>query len=147
MPDYGSGAGACIAAFTVSAASLVAPRFVVVEGATPGHAFVRVTRPDGMVHTVPLASFLNEAAMAWRRTPPGFDKSVFGAYAEHMAAFSRAYYPNEAKLLAIDGAKAYLSPGGLLTLLKAKVHVTAKQSKMSYILQAGHPQCFWPVPA
>lgn len=136
MPDFASGAGACTAAFTVSAAGLVAPHFVVVEGATPGHAFVRVTRPDGTVHTVPLASFLNDAAMAWRRTPPGFDKSVFDVYAEHMATFFGAYYPKEAKLLAIDGAKVHLSPGGLLTLLNANVHVIAEPSKMSHILQA-----------
>ncbi|KAK1865914.1 hypothetical protein I4F81_008436 [Pyropia yezoensis] len=136
MPDFASGAGACTAAFTVSAAGTVAPHFIVVEGATPDHAFVRVTDPHGKVCTVPLASFLNDSAVAWRRTPPGFDKSVFDVYAEHIATFLRSYYPKEAKLLAVNGAKVHLSPGGLLTLLRANVRVIAEPSKMSHILEA-----------
>ncbi|KAK1857633.1 hypothetical protein I4F81_000249 [Pyropia yezoensis] len=96
---------------------------------------LRIVSPR-QVCTVPLASFLNDCAVAWRRTPPGFDKSVFDVYAEHIATFRRSYYPKEAKLLAVDGAKVRLSPGGLLTLLRANVHVIAEPSKMSHILQA-----------
>lgn len=56
MPEFASAAGACTAAFTVSAAGLVAPHFVVVEGPSPGHAFVRITGPDMVGRNVPLAS-------------------------------------------------------------------------------------------
>lgn len=136
MLDFVSGAGACTAAFTVSAAGMEAPHIVVVKPATPGHTLVRVTRPDGTVQTVPLAKFLNGAAMARRRTPPGSEKSVFDVYVEHMAAFIRAYYSKEAKLLAIDGSKVHLLLGGLLTLLKKNAHVIAEPSKRSHIWQS-----------
>lgn len=66
--------------------------------------------------------------MVWRRSLPGFDRGVF--------AFMRSYYPDEANILAIDGAKVHLSPGGLLTLLSANVHVVAEPSKISHVLQA-----------
>lgn len=143
LPDFASGAGACTAAFTVSAAGMVAPHFVVVKGANPGHAFVLVSGPDGASRVVPLASLLNDSAVVWRRTPPGFDKNMFDVYAEHIATFMTAYYPEEAKLLGVDGAKVHLSPGGLLTLLRAIVHVIAEPSKMSHALQALHtPSAF-----
>lgn len=61
---------------------------------------------------------------------------MFDVYAERMAALSRAYYRTEARLLAVDGIKVHLSPGGLLMLLKANVHVIGEPSKMSHIWQA-----------
>lgn len=136
MPHFASGAGACTAAFTVSAAGMVAPHFVVVEGANPGHAFVRVSGPDGASRVVPLASLLNDSAVVWRRTPHVSEKNVFDVYAEQIATFMKAYYPEEEKLLAADGAKVHLSPGGLLTFLRAIVQVIAEPSKMSHDLQA-----------
>jgi len=72
----------------------------------------------------------------WRRSPPGFDKVVFDVWAEHFAAFARSNYPQEDKLSSFDGAQVHLSPAGLLTLLRANVHVIAEPSQMSHILQA-----------
>lgn len=115
---------------------MVAPQSVVVEGKVSGYAFVRVTDPHGSVRTRPLASFLNDGALVWRRSPPGFNKSVIDVYAEHLATFMRSFYPTEAKVLALDRAKVHLSPSGLLTPLRANVHVVAEPSKMSHILQA-----------
>jgi len=74
--------------------------------------------------------------VVWRRPPPGFDKVVFEVWAEHFAAFARSYYPQEDKILSLKGAKVHLSPAGLLTLLRANVHVIAEPSQMSHILQA-----------
>jgi len=120
----------------VSAAGLEAPHFVVVDGQVPGYAFVSVTQPDGSTRDKALAAYLNDGAIVWRRSPPGFTTAVFDVWAEQFAEFARSYYPEEAKILSLDGAKVHLSPTGLLTLLRANVHVIAEPSKMSHILQA-----------
>lgn len=91
MQDFSLGEGACTAVFTLSAAGMVAPHVVVVGGATPGHATVRVTQPSGQVDTVALASFLNDSALVWWRTPPGLDTGVLGIHAEHIASFMRSF--------------------------------------------------------
>jgi len=52
------------------------------------------------------------------------------------AKFSRSCFPNEDKILSLDGAKVHLSTAGLLTLLRARVHVVAEPSKMSHLLRA-----------
>jgi len=112
----------------------VAPHFVVVDGQVPGHAFVTVTQLDGSTRDEALAAYLNDGAILWRRSPPGFTKAVFNVWAEHSAELARSYYPEEANILSLDGAKVHLSPTGLLTLLCANVHVIAEPSKMSDIL-------------
>jgi len=47
LPPFASRAGACTAAFRVSAAGVVAPYFVVVEGQAAGHAVVTETAAEG----------------------------------------------------------------------------------------------------
>jgi len=81
-------------------------------------------------------SFLNDGAVAWRRSPPGFDKAVFDVWQSTFAEMARSYFPNEDKILSLDGAKVHLSTAGVLTLLRARVHVVAEPSKMSHLLQA-----------
>jgi len=90
LPPFASGEGACTAAFCVSAGGLVAPHFVVVDGQVPGHAFVSVTQPDGSTRDEALAAHLNDGAIVWRRSPPGFTKAVFDVWAEQFANFLRA---------------------------------------------------------
>lgn len=132
MPDSLSGAGACTAVFTVSAAGRLAPHVVVVEGATPGHATVRVTQPRGQVDTVVLASFLNDSALVWRRTPRTIRHSFGGGLPERFGARSAAESPWFGHM-GVDGATVHLSPKGLITLLRSKTHVISEPSKMSHI--------------
>jgi len=122
------GAGACTAAFCVSAAGVVAPHFVVVDGQAPGHGIVTVTGPACFKQDAALASWLNDGAIVWRRSPPGMDKAVFNVWCEMFAKFARSYYPEEAKILSLDGAKVLFSPMGLLVLLRSNVHVIAEPS-------------------
>lgn len=137
VPDVGSAAASCTAAFTVAASGDVCPPFLVVEGATEGHAYVRIQRADGTVkETIPLASLLQDGAVVMRRSPSGFTKEVFDNYARHMASFAMRLFPGESKVLALDGAKVHLSPLGLRLLLEAGVHVIIEPSKMSHLLQA-----------
>jgi len=137
VPDIGSGAAGCTAAFTISASGDVAPPFLVVEGGKEGHAFVTVSHADGgRPDTVPLSSRLQDGAVVVRRTPAGFDKSIFDLFALHFAEFAMNFYPHESKILALDGAKVHLSPKGLTRLLAAGVHVIVEPSKMSHVLQA-----------
>jgi len=136
LPPFSSGAGACTAAFCVSAAGVVAPHFVVVDGQAPGHGIVTVTGPDGFKKDAALASWLNDGAIVWRRSPPGMEKAVFDVWCEMFSKFSRSYYPEEAKILSLDGAKVHLSPKGLLVLLRSNVNFIAEPSRMSHILQA-----------
>jgi len=143
LPAFASGAGACTAVFCVSAAGVVAPHFIVVDGQTPGHAYVSETEADGSRTEQALSSYLNDGAVVWRRSPPGFDEAVFDVCASTFATFARSYCPDEDKILSLDGAKVQLSTTGLLTLLKARVHVVAEPSKMSHILQAlDNPSAF-----
>jgi len=59
VPDIGSGAEGCIAAFTISAAGDTAPPFLLVDGGKEGHAFVHATPADGSSATsIPLSSGL-----------------------------------------------------------------------------------------
>jgi len=134
-PSIGSAASGCTAAFTVSPGGVAAPYFCVVDGAASGHAYVSVAE-NGHSRFVPLAARLNEGAMVTRRRPPGFDKDIFDMYAAHFSAFAAGYFPQENKLLSVDGAKVHLSAPGLLTLLKAKVSVIAEPSKLSHLIQA-----------
>jgi len=83
-----------------------------------------------------LAAYLNDGVVVWRRSPPGFDTAVLDVWAEVLAQFACSYFPEEAKILSIDGAKVHHLPSGLLTLLRAKVHVVAEPSRMSHFLQA-----------
>jgi len=131
LPPFASGAGAC-----VSAARVVAPHFLVDEGQAAGHAFVTATAADESSTERALSSFLNDGAVDWRRSPPGFDKAVFDVWASTFAKFARSYFRNEDKILFLDGAKVHLSTAGLLTLLPARVHVVAEPSKTSHLFQA-----------
>jgi len=74
LPAFSSGAGACTAAFCVSAAGVVATHFIVVDGQTPGHAYVSETKADGSRTELALPSYLSEGAVVWRRSPPAFIK-------------------------------------------------------------------------
>lgn len=75
VPDVGSAAAGCTAAFSVAASGDVAPPFLVVEGGTDGHAFVRTGGSNGSPgEVIPLSSILQDDAMVMRRTPAGFDK-------------------------------------------------------------------------
>jgi len=114
---------------------MVAPRFLVVAGSASGHAYVQVTE-DGKERKVALASRLNDSAVVVRRDPPGFDRGVFDVWAQQFAAFAKSYYPEENKLLALDGAKVHLSAFGFLALVRAKVHVIAEPSTLSHLIQA-----------
>jgi len=87
---------------------------------------------DGKERKVALASRLNDSAVVVRRDPPGLDRGVFHIWAQQFAAFAKSYYPEENKLLALDGAKVHLSASGLLALVRAKVHVIAEPSKRSH---------------
>jgi len=70
VPDIGSGAEGCIAAFTISAAGDTAPPFLFVDGGKEDHAFVRATPADGSsAISIPLSSRLQEGATVVRRTP------------------------------------------------------------------------------
>jgi len=143
LPPFASGAGACTAAFCVSAAGVVAPHFIVKEGQVPGHAFLTKTKQYGTNTVTALSFLLNDGVFVWRWSPAGFDNSVFDVWATMFAKFAQSYFKYEAKLLFLDGAKVHLSPAGLLTLLKANVHVLAEPSKMSHILQAlDNPSAF-----
>ena len=135
MATIGSGAAACTAAFSISPAGMDAPHFMVVAGSASGHAYVQVTE-DGKERNVALASRLNDSAVVVRRDPPGFDRGVFDVWAQQFAAFAKSYYPEENKLLALDGEKVHLSAFGLLALVRAKVHVIAEPSKISHLIQA-----------
>jgi len=136
LPPFASGAGACTAAFCVSAAGVVAPHFIVVDGRVAGHGTVALTYQDGRKEYEALAAYLNDGAVVWRRSPPGFDKAVFDVWAEVFAQFACSYFPEEAKNLSIDGAKVHLSSAGPPTPLRAYVHVVAEPSQMSHTLQA-----------
>jgi len=135
LPPFVSGAGACTAAFCVSAAGVVAPHFIVVEGQVPGHAVLTETKQEGTKTVTALSSLLNNGAFVWRRSPRGLYKTVFDVWATMFAKFAQSYFKDEPKLLSLDGAKVHLSPAGLLTLLKANVHVVAEPSNMSHIIQ------------
>jgi len=135
MAMIGSGAAACTAAFAISPAGMVAPHFQVVGGSASGHAYVQVTN-DGKERKVALASRLNDSAVVIRRDPSGFDRGVFDVWAQQFASFAKSYYPEENKLLALDGAKVHLSAFGLLVLAWAKVHFIAEPSKLSHVIQA-----------
>jgi len=137
VPDIGSGAAGCTAAFTISASGDVAPPFLVVDGGKEGHAFVTASHADGgRPDTILLSSRLQDGAVVVRRTPAGFDKSIFDLFALHFAKFAMNFYPHESKILALDGAKVHLSPTGLTRLLSAGVHVIVEPYKMSHVLQA-----------
>jgi len=127
---------ACTAAFCVSAAGVVVPHFVVVEVQAAGHAFVTETAADGSRTKRVLSSFLNDGAVVWRPSPPGFDKAVFDVWASTFAQYARFNFPDEKITLSRDGAKVHLSMAGLLTLSRARVHVVAEPSKVSHVLQA-----------
>ena len=143
LPAFASGAGACTAAFCVSAAGVVAPHFIVVDGQTPRHACVSETEADGSRTEQALSSNLNDGAVVWRHSPPGLDKAVFDVWASTFTKFVRSYFPDEDKILSLEGAKVHLSTTRLLTLLKARVHVVAEPSKKSHILQAlDNPSAF-----
>ena len=86
----------------MSGAGVVAPYFVVVDGQASGHAFVTTTDRDGGKKDKALAAFLNDGAIVWRRSPPGFTKEVFDVWAQQFASFARSYYPGEAKILSLD---------------------------------------------
>jgi len=101
-----------------------------------GHAFATTTDRDGGNQYKALAAFLNDGAIVWRRSLQGFTDEFFDVWAQQFSSFARSYYPGEAKILSLDGAKVHLSPAGLLTLLRANVHVIAEPSNMSHILQA-----------
>eukprot|EP00170_Pyropia_yezoensis_P001410 contig_6231_g1414 len=122
-------------AFTVSPSGTVAPYFAVVEGSGPGHAFVTVS-DDGGSRQVALASRLEDGAVVVRRKPPGFDKAVFDLFAAILAKWAKQFFPDEEKLLCLDGAKVHLSVAGLIALQEAKVTVIAEPSKTSHVLQA-----------
>jgi len=74
LPSFASEAGACMAALCVSAAGVVVPHFVVVDGQASGHAFVTMTDRDCGKQGKALAAFLNDGAIVWHRSPPGFTK-------------------------------------------------------------------------
>jgi len=136
VPDIGSGAEGCIAAFTISAAGDTASPFFV-DGGKEGHAFVRATPANGSSATsIPLSSQLQEGATVVQRTPAVSDKNFFDLFAAHFASFASNFYPTESKVLALDGAKFHLSPKGLTLLWDAGVHVIVVPFKMSYLLQA-----------
>lgn len=134
-PSLGSAASGCTMAFTVSPSGTVAPYFAVVEGSGPGHAFVTVS-DDGGSRQVALASRLEDGAVVVRRKPPGFDKAVFDLFAAILAKWAKQFFPDEEKLLCLDGAKVHLSVAGLIALQEAKVTVIAEPSKTSHVLQA-----------
>jgi len=113
---------------------LLEARTTILGGRGMRNAFAKIT-VDGKTTSVPLAARLNDLAMVVRRTPAGFDKGIFDIWCAHFAAFATAYYPGESKLLSLDGAKVHLSATGLLTLLRANVHVVAEPSKRSHLLQ------------
>ena len=134
-PSIGAAASGCTAAFTASPGGVAAPYFCVVDGAASGHAFV-VVSDNGKKRYVPLAASLPEGSVVTRRRPPGFDKGIFNTYASHFCVFAAGYYPDENKLLSVDGAKVHLSAPGLIELLKSKVTVIAEPSKLSHLIQA-----------
>jgi len=61
LPPFASGAGACTAAFCVSAAGVVVPYLIVVDGKVAGHGVVTETSPEGIKKETALALFLNDA--------------------------------------------------------------------------------------
>ena len=135
-PDFGSGAAGCTATFVISATGDVAPPFSVVKGGKEGHAFVTVSHADGgRPGTIALTSTLQDGPVVVRRTPAGFDKSIFDLFAFHLE-FAMNLYAQELKILALEGAKVQLSPKGLTRLLAEGLHVIVEQSKMSHVLQA-----------
>jgi len=136
LPSFASEAGVCMAAFCVSAAGVVVPHFVIVDGQASGHAFVTTTYRDCGNQGKALAAFLHDGAIVRHRSPPGFTKEVLYVWDQQIASFARSYFPGEAKTFSLDGAKVHLSLAGLLALLRATVHVIAEPSKMSHILQA-----------
>jgi len=79
VPDVGSGAEGCTAAFTISAVGDTAPPFLVVGGGKEGHAFFRATPAAGSSATsIPLSSRLQDGATVVRRTPGGGFNRAFG---------------------------------------------------------------------
>lgn len=119
----------------VSPGGVAAPFFCVVDGETSGHAYA-VETENGTKRYVPLAAHLPEGSVVTRRRPPEFHKTIFDAYATHSGVFSAGYFPDENKLLAVDGAKVRLSAPGLIQLLKNKVTVLVEPSKLSHLIQA-----------
>jgi len=136
LPKIGSGASTCTSVFMVSASGMVAPHFVVVEGSVSRHAFVRRQVEGQPAQVIPLASRLGDGATVRRRSPLGLDLHMFDVYCEHLAAFAHNFFPNEKKLLSIDGAKVHFSARGLLTLVRARFNVVVEPSAMSHLLQA-----------
>jgi len=136
LPPFASGAGACTVALCGAAAGVVAPHLVMVDGEAPGHGIVTATGPDCFKRDAALAAWLNDTSIAWRRSPPGKDKAVLDVWCEMFANAARSYYPEEAKVSSLDGAKLRLSPKGLIILLWSNVHVIAEPLRKYYILQA-----------
>jgi len=62
----------------------------VVEGQVPGHAVLTETKQDGTKTVTALSSLLNDGAVVWRRSLPGFDKSVFDVWATMFAKFAQS---------------------------------------------------------
>lgn len=134
-PSIGAAASGCTLAATMSLGGVLAPMIVVVEGPTDEHAYVTVTK-EGRTRHVPLASRLNENAMVVRHKPAGFDRPMFAKLAAHLSEFMKGVFPEEPKLLALDGAKVHFSVDGLMTLLRAGVTAIAEPSKLSHVIQA-----------
>jgi len=136
LTPLASGAGACTAKFCVSAAGVVSPHCIVVEGQEPGHTVLTEAKQDGTKTVTAPSSLLNGGAVVWRRCPPCFNKGVFDVWSTMFAKFAQSYVKDEPKLLSLDGAKAHIQPSGLLTFLNFNGHVVAEPSSMSHILQA-----------
>ena len=137
VPDISSAAAGCTAALTILAFGDTAPPFLVFDGGNDGHAVVRVAPSDGyQAFSIPLSSRLQDRAIFVRRTPAGFDKTIFDLFAAHFSSFAMKFIPNESKVLATDGAKVQNFPTGLTRLLAARVHVIVEPSKLSHLLQA-----------
>ncbi|KAK1865710.1 hypothetical protein I4F81_008236 [Pyropia yezoensis] len=150
MPDFASGAGACTAAFTVSAAGLVAPHFVVVEGATPGHAFVRVTRPDG---TPKVRSRVRELALECHAQGRAFTtielvKAIGRAASDALtvdalkSAFQRVgVWPLDPAVVRWEdmckGADAPLAPDVDIPLLVSRLAPVARKDMVRPVVQNG----------
>lgn len=106
-------------------------------GDLTGHAIVRGGGSDGTPEeTIPLSSRLQDGAVVMQRTPAGFTKEVFDAFARHFASFSMSLYLGEITVLSLDGKKVYLSQLGLRLLLEAGVHVIIDLSKLLDLSQS-----------
>jgi len=84
LPSLASGAGAFTAAFSVSAAGVVAPHFVVVDRQASGHAFVITSARDGGKQDKALSVLLSIGVIVWRRSPLGFSQEVFDVWAQNV---------------------------------------------------------------